>query len=72
MAKKKEKQPKRIYRSSNRILGGVCSGIADYFNVDPTIVRILWILFSLAYGAGILLYFICWLIIPKNPKQKWH
>jgi len=63
---------KRLYRSSNRILGGVCSGIADYFNTDPTIVRILWVLFSLIYGVGILFYLICWFIIPKNPRQKWY
>ena len=63
---------RRLYRSSNKILGGVCSGIADYFNTDPTIIRILWVLFSLIYGVGILFYLICWLIIPRNPKQKWY
>lgn len=61
---------KRLYRSrTEKILGGVCGGIAEYFNVDPTIVRILWILFCLAYGAGILLYIILWFIMPKTPKK---
>jgi phage shock protein PspC (stress-responsive transcriptional regulator) len=63
---------KKLYRSGrNRILGGVCGGIAEYFNIDPTFVRLLWILFSLAYGTGILFYFIAWIIIPRNPKHKW-
>jgi phage shock protein PspC (stress-responsive transcriptional regulator) len=63
---------KRLYRSGNeRVLGGVCGGIAEYFNIDPTIVRLLWILFIFAFGAGILLYLIAWLIMPRNPKQKW-
>ena len=63
---------KRLYRSAkDKILGGVCGGVADYFNIDPTIVRILWILFSLIYGSGILAYIIAWIIIPRNPKQKW-
>lgn len=63
---------KRLYRSGKeKILGGVCGGIADYVNTDPTIIRILWVLFSLVYGVGILLYLIAWIIIPKNPKDKW-
>lgn len=63
---------KRLYRSgSERILGGVCGGIAEYFNIDPTIVRLLWILFIFAYGIGLLFYLICWFIIPRNPRHKW-
>ena len=63
---------KKLYRSGKeKILGGVCGGIAEYFNVDPTIVRILWILFSLAWGAGILIYLILWFIMPRNPKHRW-
>ena len=58
---------KKLYRSEkNRILGGVCGGIAEYLNVDPTIIRVLWIVLALLWGAGILLYVICWLIIPKK------
>ena len=62
---------KRLYRSGKeKILGGVCGGIAEYFNVDPTIIRILWILFILGFGAGILAYIIVWIIVPKNPTHK--
>ena len=51
---------KRIYRKRNdRKLAGVCSGIADYLNLDPTIVRLLWAVLTLAYGTGILIYILC-------------
>jgi phage shock protein C len=64
-------KPKRVYRSANdKILGGVCGGIADYYNVDPVLVRLLWIAISFLWGLGILLYIIAWIIIPRNPKQK--
>ncbi|MCD6226407.1 MAG: PspC domain-containing protein [Candidatus Aenigmarchaeota archaeon] len=67
-----KKKVKRLYRSGKeKILGGVCGGIAEYFNVDPTIIRIIWILIVLGYGAGIIAYIIAWIIIPKNPKHKW-
>ena len=64
---------KRLYRSGKeRILGGVCGGIGEYFDVDPTIIRLLYILFVLAsFGVAILFYFIAWFIIPRNPKHKW-
>ena len=63
---------KRLYRSGNeKIIAGVCGGIAEYLNVDPVIIRLLWVLFTLAGGAGIILYIIAWLIIPRNPNHKW-
>ncbi len=59
---------KRLYLSNtDRKLAGVCGGIAEYFGIDPTIVRVLWIICSLLFGSGILAYFICWLIIPRQP-----
>jgi phage shock protein C len=62
----------RLYRSGkDRILGGVCGGIAEYLGIDPVIIRILWIIGTLAWGFGILLYIIFWIIIPRNPKHKW-
>lgn len=62
---------KRLYRSGNdRILGGVCGGIADYFQVDPVVIRLLWVAFTLVYGAGLLAYIIAWIIVPRNPKHK--
>lgn len=51
---------------NNKMLGGVCSGVANYFGIDPTLVRIVWAILALGYGAGILAYVICWVIIPPN------
>ncbi|NVO03355.1 MAG: PspC domain-containing protein, partial [Bacteroidetes bacterium] len=57
---------KRFYRDpDNSILGGVCGGIAAYFNIKSMWVRIAFILFSLAYGSGFLIYLLLWIIIPK-------
>lgn len=58
---------KRLYRSrKNKILAGVCGGIAEYFKIDPVIVRVLWVVWALAYGSGILAYIIAAIIIPKK------
>ena len=46
------------------MIGGVCGGIGEYFNVDPTLIRLVWILFLFAGGAGLLAYIIAWIIIP--------
>lgn len=63
---------KRLYRSGrDRVLGGVCGGIGEYFDVDPVLVRLAWILFSILYGAGVLAYIIAWIILPRNPDHKW-
>lgn len=57
-------EPKRLYRSStNRMICGVCQGIAEYLNIDPTIVRLLWACFALS-GVGIIFYFIAAIIMP--------
>jgi phage shock protein C len=59
---------KKLYRSrDNRMIFGVCGGIAEYFDVDPTLVRLLWLLFALSMGSGILAYLIAWIIIPEEP-----
>ena len=66
-------QIKRLYRSGkDKIIAGVCGGIAEYFNIDPVIVRILLILSIFLWGFGILFYLIAWIIIPRNPKHKWN
>ncbi|MBM3282599.1 MAG: PspC domain-containing protein [Candidatus Diapherotrites archaeon] len=58
---------KRLYRSTkDRMLGGVCGGIAVYFQVDPTLVRLAWILLTLAWGAGLILYILAWIIVPAH------
>ncbi len=50
---------KRLYRSrKQRILGGVCGGIGEYFGIDPVLIRLAWVLFCLAWGAGIFFYII--------------
>lgn len=57
---------KKLRKSSvNKKLCGVCGGIAEYFNVDPTVVRLLWVLFSVAGGAGLLAYIIAAIIMPE-------
>lgn len=65
---------KRLYRSGkDKILGGVCGGIAEYLRVDPTLIRLLWVVGTLiSMGAGILAYIIAWIIIPRNPKHNWN
>ena len=62
---------KRLYRSkTDRMIGGVCGGLAEYFNIDPTIVRLLWALFVLGGGSGIPVYIIAWIIIPEEPITR--
>jgi len=57
---------KKLYRSStNYKLAGVCGGIGEYFNIDPTLIRLAWILFSVMGGAGVLAYIIAALVMPK-------
>ncbi|NUM31089.1 MAG: DUF2807 domain-containing protein [Bacteroidetes bacterium] len=58
--------PKRLYRDGeNKMLGGVCSGISKYFDIDPTIVRILWLCLVLFFGTGFLVYLILWILVPE-------
>ena len=60
---------KRLYKSSgNKMLCGVCGGVAEYFNIDPTLVRLGWVIFSLAGGSGVLAYIIAAIIIPDGPN----
>lgn len=50
------------------MLAGVCGGIAEYFDVDPTLVRLGWVLFCCMAGSGILAYIVCAIVIPKKPQ----
>ena len=60
--------PKRLMRSStDKKLGGVCAGLAQYFDMDTTLVRVLWLLVVLFGGTGILLYVILWIALPLAP-----
>ncbi len=57
-----------LYRSrSNRMLAGVAGGIAEYFNIDPTIIRLVFLVLTIAGGAGVLVYAVGWIIIPEAP-----
>ncbi|MBR9976526.1 MAG: PspC domain-containing protein [Bacteroidetes bacterium] len=58
---------KRLYRNTSRkMIGGVCSGIADYFSIDPVLVRLLFIILVLHNGIGILAYVILWIVVPQQ------
>ena len=57
---------RRLVKSSDRRLLGVCGGIAEYFDLDPNVVRILWIIFCLLGGSGVLAYIIAALIMPNE------
>ena len=59
---------KRLYKSNkNKMLAGVCGGIAEYFNIDPTLVRLGWAILCMFAGSGIIAYIIAAIIIPQNP-----
>jgi phage shock protein C len=56
---------KKLTRSRNRMICGVCGGIGEYLGIDPTVVRLLWVLLSALGGAGLLAYIIAAIIIPE-------
>ncbi|MDA8226986.1 MAG: PspC domain-containing protein [Desulfitobacterium hafniense] len=57
---------KRLYRSRNKMIAGVCAGLAEYMGVDPTVVRLLTVLAVWFMGISIFLYLIAWIIIPEG------
>jgi phage shock protein C len=58
---------KRIFRSTtDKVIGGVCGGLGEYFNMDPTWIRILFVIAIFAKGVGLLAYLICWIVFPKK------
>ena len=60
---------KRLYKSStDKKLVSVCAGIAEYFDTDPTVIRLGWVLVSLFAGAGVLAYIIAAIVMPRNPN----
>ncbi|MFX5574581.1 PspC domain-containing protein, partial [Acinetobacter baumannii] len=61
----------RLYRDeSDKMLGGVCSGLANYLRVDPTIVRLVFALITFGAGTGILLYILLWIILPSKRLEN--
>ena len=62
-------EKKKLTRSDTKMVGGVCAGIGEYLGIDPTIVRIIYVLMIFFAGFGIILYLILWLIMPAKPIQ---
>lgn len=61
---------KRLYKSKrNEVIAGVCGGIAEYFNCDPTLIRLAWALFTALGGSGLIAYIVCAIVIPEQPNQ---
>lgn len=62
---------KKLYRSKNdKKIAGVCGGLAEYLNVDSTIIRLIWLACILLCGFGLLLYAIAWIVMPDEPEKQ--
>ena len=62
-------EPRKLYRSrSQRMIAGVCGGLADYFNLDATLVRVLFLLLAVFGGTGLVIYIVMWIIVPDISK----
>ncbi len=61
---------KRLVRPrENRRIAGVCAGLGEYFDIDPTLIRVLWVLAVIFGGTGILAYIVAWIVMPEEPKH---
>jgi phage shock protein C len=61
-------QTHRLYRSrTNRKVAGVCGGLAQYFNTDATLIRVLFVVLALLGGPGIVIYLLMWIFVPEEP-----
>jgi len=61
-------EPRKLYRSrTNRQLAGVCGGLAEYFNTDATLIRVLFVVFAVLGGPGLLAYLVLWIAVPEQP-----
>ena len=61
-------QTRRLYRSrTNRKLAGVCGGLAQYFNTDATLIRVLFVVLALLGGPGLAIYLVLWIVVPEEP-----
>ena len=61
---------KKLHKSrKNKMLCGVCAGVAEYFNLDPTVVRVIWAILSVCGGLGIIAYVICACLMPEEPAD---
>jgi len=63
-------ETKRLYRiPSEGMIGGVCAGLAEYLNADPTLIRLIFVFLVLAGMSGVLIYIIMWLVVPVKPES---
>ena len=62
---------KRLTKGREKKLAGVCSGIAEYLDVDPTLIRIAWAIIALCFGTGLLVYIIAAIIMPESNDNYW-
>lgn len=61
---------KKFYRSrKNRVIAGICGGLAEYFDIDPIIVRLIALILVLSAGAGLIAYIIAWIAVPEEPDN---
>ena len=61
-------QTRKLYRSkTNRKLAGVCGGLAQYFNIDATLIRVLFVVLAVLGGSGLVIYLAMWIIVPNEP-----
>ena len=61
-------QTRKLYRSkTNRKLAGVCGGLAQYFNLDATLIRVLFVVLAVLGGSGLVIYLAMWIIVPNEP-----
>ncbi|MDH5403890.1 MAG: PspC domain-containing protein [Candidatus Heimdallarchaeota archaeon] len=64
--------PRKLFRSRNdRIIAGVCGGLGTYLDLDTNLVRVLFVIFSIFYGGGIIIYIIMIMLIPESPYDPW-
>ena len=62
-------EPRKLYRSRNqRMVAGVCGGLAEYFNVDATMIRVLFLVLTVVGGSGLVIYLVMWIIVPDVGK----
>lgn len=62
---------KKLYRSrESRVIGGVCGGIGEYFEIDPVLVRLIFLILFFVFGVGLITYIIAWIIIPERPLNQ--
>jgi len=65
-------QTGRLHKGDKRVIGGVCSGLGEHFNVDVTLVRVLFVVFALMTGVGFVLYILLWILMPEATAEDVH